>query len=468
MKKILSLVTLSMLCISAMAQKSFQVPPYTTFKLPNGLVVQLMEQKEVPLISIAMSLPASTNYDGAQAGLSQLTASSLVSGTKNFTKDQIQNQLDFAGASLNAYSATEFTRVSARCVSKDQNMILGLLKEIVQYPTFPEAEYQKLQTRTKASLEMARQSPRAVTSNYWNKMMYGNHVYGNPASGLVSTVSAITVGDLQKFHSTYYRPNGSVLAIVGDFNSKEMKARITALFSDWKKSGSALKDPASEAIQAPTGNNVLLVNKNDARETTFFIGKKGITRNNEDRVAIEVINTVFGDRFTSWLNDELRVNSGLTYGAGSRFASNKFGGTFYITTFTATKTTFQTVDKALEVFDRLQNGIDEKTLESARNYVVGQFPPTFETSGQLAALLNDMFIFDYDASFINDFQKNVGLVTREKAKQIIQKYFSKNDLQFLMIGKASEIREGAKKYGKVTEKEIKDDSFDAAPGKKAF
>ena len=467
MKKIFSLLTLIVLAIAADAQKSFQLPPYTTFKLPNGLTVYLVEQKEVPLISVSLSVPAATIYDGQQAGLSQLTAGSLVSGTKNFTKEQIQNQLDFAGASLNAFSSTEYSRVSARFATKDQDMVFGLLKDVVLYPTFNAEEFEKLKTRTKASLELARQSPRGVIGSYWNKMMYGDHVYGNPSSGLVSTVSAITPDDLKKFHAQYYRPNGSVLAIVGDFNSKDMKAKITSLFTEWKKGPGALANPAADAIKTPTGNNVVLVNKADARETTFYIGSKGITRNNEDRVAIEVVNTVFGDRFTSWLNDELRVNSGLTYGAGSRFASNKYGGTFLISTFTATKTTFQTIDKALEVFDRLQKGIDDKSLESARNYVIGQFPPNYETSGQLASLFNDMFIYGYDASFINDFQKNVSLVTPAKAKEIIQKYFAKNNLQLLMVGKATEIKEGLKKYGTIVEKEIKDDSFEASP-KKAF
>jgi predicted Zn-dependent peptidase len=297
--------------------------------------------------------------------------------------------------------------------------------------------------------------------------MYNDHVYSNPSSGLISTVSALTPDDAKQFHAKYYRPNGSVLAIVGDFNAAEMKAKITRLFGEWKKVNGNIEDPASAAVPQPTGSKVLLVNKGDARETTFFIGSKGIAKNNKDRVAIQVINTILGGRFTSWLNDELRVNSGLTYGARSRFESQKNAGTFYIASFTATKTTFQTIDKALEVMDKLQQGVDDKTLESARNYVVGQFPPDYETSGQLAVLLNDMFIYGYDESYINDFEKNVKQVNGEKAKEIIAKYFSKDKMQFLFIGKADEIREGAKKYGTVIEKEIKDDSFNA-DAKKAF
>jgi predicted Zn-dependent peptidase len=138
----------------------------------------------------------------------------------------------------------------------------------------------------------------------------------------------------------------------------------------------------------------------------------GIRRDNPDFVAIDVVNTVFGGRFTSWLNDELRVNSGLTYGARSGFAPLKNSGTFSISTFTATKTTEATLDKALRVLDSLhKKGIDEKTLASAKNYVKGQFPPKYETASQLAGLLTQMFWYGFDESFINNFQANVDGLT---------------------------------------------------------
>ena len=467
MKYIIAFLAFVTASIGAAGQQQFQLPEFTTFKLANGLSVYLMEQKEVPLISVSLSVPAASIYDGAQAGLSQLTAGSLVAGSKNYSKEQIQEKLDFAGASLNAFSSQEFSRVTARFSTQTEALVFDLLKDVVVNPVFDAAEFEKLKTRTKASLEVARQSPRSVIMNYWNELMYGDHVYSNPSMGLISTVSAITAADVKNFHAKYYRPNGSVLAVVGNFKSADMKAKITKLFGEWKKAPGNLENPAAKPVTMPSSSRVLLVNKDDARETTFFIGSKGIARNNEDRVAIEVVNTVFGDRFTSWLNDELRVNSGLTYGARSRFDALKHSGTFYISSFTAGNTTYQAIDKALEVMDKLQQGIDEKTLESARNYVVGQFPPGYETSGQLAQLLNDMFIYGYDASYINEFEKNVRQVTPAKAKDIIAKYFAKDKLQYLFIGKASEIREGAKKYGTVIEKEIKEDSYDVQP-KKAF
>ena len=155
------------------------------------------------------------------------------------------------------------------------------------------------------------------------------------------------------------------------------------------------------------------------------------------------------------LNDELRVNTGLTYGAGSRFNALKNGGSFFISTFTASKTTEPAIDKALEVLNKLHsNGIDEQSLTSAKNYVKGQFPPRYETSGQLASLMTQMFWYNFDESFINNFEKNVDGLNLERTKEIIAKYFPKDKLQFVLVGKSADIKKIAEKYGKVTEVKI--------------
>lgn len=208
---------------------------------------------------------------------------------------------------------------------------------------------------------------------------------------------------VKEFYKNNYSPNGSALNIVGDFSSKEMKTMITKLFSEWEKSSTEKENLASKPLLEPSGSNVLLVNKEDAKETTFYIGSTGISRNNPDFVDISIINTLFGGRFTSMLNDELRVNSGLTYGAYSIFEPLKYGGSFYIGTFTANETTEAALDKALEVLNRLHSkGLDKKSLASAKNYLKGQLPPRYETVTQLSALLGEMFWYDLDKSYIND------------------------------------------------------------------
>lgn len=437
--------------------QNYKLPDYTKFQLDNGLTVYLMEQHEVPLISVSAILSAGAINDGSKSGLAQLTALALKHGTKNYKKSEIDETLDFIGANIDVFASKEYAKLSSKFVSKDKEVVLKLIQELLMEPIFNDEEFQKEKSRMLTELERDKESPRAVIENYFEKLIFGDHVYGNSLSGKTSTVEKLTINDIKEFYSENYKPNHTALCIVGDFNSNEMKEKITSLFSGWQKGNVVTTDLASQPINKPASGQVLLVNKDDAKETTFYIGAPGVPRNNKDFIAIQVVNTLFGGRFTSMLNEELRTNTGLTYGARSRFVNYKNGGTFYISTFTAKETTEQAIDLALQIVDRLHDkGIDEKSLASAKNYVIGQFPPRYETVGQLSDLLTDMFWYDFDESFINDFEKNVDELTLEKSKNIISSYFPKDKLQFVLIGKASDIKTIAEKYGPVKEVDIKD------------
>lgn len=460
--KILNIKSTVIFCLLAITQisliaQSYKLPNYTTFKLSNGLTVYLMEQHDVPVISVSAIVAAGAIYDGENPGLASLTAAALMHSTQNFSKAKIDEEIDFIGANINTYASKEFAGLSAKFASKDSDKVLKIFKEIMLNPTFNSEEFDKEKSRLLVELEQKKESPRAVIGSYFDKLIYGNHVYGNVISGTTTSVEKLAVNDVKDFYENNYLPNESAICIVGDFSSKEMKSTITKLFSGWKKRNIVRANVFDATVKAPSKNNVLLVNKDDANETTFYIGSTGISRNNPDFVAISVVNTLFGGRFTSMLNDELRVNSGLTYGASSRFSTLKNAGTFYISTFTAKETTQEAIDKALEVLKSLhQNGIDEKALTSAKNYVKGQFPPDYETTDQLARLLSEMFWYNFDASFINNFENNVNSLDLSKANNIIATYFPKDNLQFVLVGKASEIKPIAEKYGDVTVVEIKD------------
>ncbi len=458
MKQTILAYLLLMITLTISAQ-GYKLPAYEKFKLPNGLTVYMMEQHEVPVISVSAVLPAGAIYDGEKSGLASLTATALKHGTKNYPKAKLDEELDFTGANINTFASKESAGLSAKFASKDKDKVLAIIKEVLLEPVFDSGEFEKEKKRLVIRLEQQKESPRSVIDSYFDKFLYGDHVYGNVIQGKIASVTHLTTDDLKKFHKENYRPDGSAISIAGDFSTKEIKAKLISLFSGWKKGAMPQANLAAASIGKQSENRVLLVNKDDAKETTFYIGAPGISRNNPDFIAIDVVNTLFGGRFTSMLNDELRVNTGLTYGANSRFSALKNGGSFIISTFTASKTTEPAIDKALEVLNRLHvNGIDEKSLLSAKNYVKGQFPPRYETAGQLSGLLTQMFWYNFDESFINNFEKNVDGLNLEKARDIVKKYFPKDKLQFVLVGKSADIKKIAEKYGKVTEVQIKEES----------
>ena len=439
---------------------NFTLPEYQKVQLNNGLTLLLMEQHEVPLIDMQIIVRGGALKDGDQPGLAAMTANALMFGTQSLDKASFEDQLDFIGARVDSDAGKEFNQLSASFAAKDSELMLSLMKELLLTPNFDAKEFAKYKQRYQLRLKQQKESPKAVIDNYFGKLLFGQHPYATVVEGNSASVAAIKLDDVKAFHQAIYQPQQTTISLAGDFDSAAMKARLTRLFDNWQgdsKQGSslALTTPAS-----PAKAKVLLVNKDDARETTFYIGGLGVPRNHSDYVAIQVVNTVLGGRFTSWLNDELRVNSGLTYGARSRFVRYSQGGLFRISTFTQTDKTEEAIDLALKTYDRLwQQGLDAATLASAKAYVKGQFPPRYETSSQLASLLGQMNVYGFDERFINEFERQVDALTPAKVQQVINDYFPRENLQFVLVGKADDIRQVAAKYGQVIETDIKKTGF---------
>jgi zinc protease len=459
MKKLFSLALAGAAAAHSAQAAEFKLPAFDTARLANGLTVYLMERHDVPLVAVRAVVKAGAVNDGAQAGLANLTGDGVLLGSAKHSKAQIDQAFDFRGAVLSGGSSVEQSTVAANFARKDTDTLLPLFAELVQEPSFDAAELDKLRARKVNGLKQAKESPRQVVGTYYRAMLFGNAAYGNPPAGTVNSLSALKQADVKAFHQRYFRPDNAALVIVGDFDPADMRRKVEALFGQWKADGPAPQRADYGKVQANKAR-VWLVNKADAIETTFLIGGPGIARNDPDYVPLQVLNTVLGGRFTSWLNDELRVNSGLTYGANSSFATLSQTGTFSISSFTALPKTEAALDLALKTYERLWNkGIDKATLDSAKAYVKGQFPPRFETSEQLASLLGDMYANNVERSQIDNFMKDVDSLTPERAKQLVDKHFPRQNLQMVLVGKASEIGKIAAKYGDVTPLEITADGF---------
>jgi zinc protease len=448
------------LFLSSITFAQFKLPQYETVSLDNGLTVYLMEKKDVPLISFSAVFDGGVIKDGTTSGIASFTAEALRFGTSSYSKSQIDSIFNFYGSNISTYANADYSGLYTQFMKGDIEKLFPIIKEIVLAPTFPDDEIEKRKQRWIAELDQAKESPRSVIGSYFNKHIFGDSPYGNPVDGTKSGINIISVEKIKDFYITNYRPESSAIAVVGDFNAAEMKKLVEKYFGEWKNN-SPKKLSDLMMVNTPFNNpSVYLINKENATETTFLIGSFGITMSNEDQTQLDVINTILGGRFTSWLNDELRVNAGLTYGARSRFARYKKTGTFYISTFTATENTEAAIDLALKTYNRLfEKGIDEETLLSAKNYVKGQFPPDYETAGSLAGFLTQKYVYGLDDSIINNFENEVNELTIEKANELIKKYFPKDNLRFVMIGKADEIKDKVSKYGNITEKNIEEDEY---------
>ncbi|NCP66596.1 MAG: insulinase family protein [Paraglaciecola sp.] len=440
--------------INSVFAADFTLPPYQKTVFKNGLVVYLLEQHEVTLIDVSIVVKAGAVSEQT-SGLAKLTAEHLLLGTQDMKRPEFEQQLEFIGADIRASADLESAYVSVSFAKTDLQQVLPLIGASVLHPAFDEQEFAAQKQRALAQLKQKTESPRANIRDYFNKLLFRDHPYAHNVDGDLVAVEKMTLAEVKDFHERWYKPTNAAVVVTGDFESQKMLVLLHEIFDKWQGTTAEMQPLTSPP--SPQESYVLLVNKEDATESTFLIGGLGIARNNQDFVAVSVVNTILGGRFTSWLNDALRVNSGLTYGAGSRFTSMKEAGSFGISTFTKTSTTIEAIDLALLTYERLwQEGLDEATLASAKAYVNGQFPPQYETSADLNNLLSDMFIFGFDEKFINTFVDEVESVTTERSKSIINQYFPRKNLQFVVIGQAQAIRQALQKYGKIIEIDITD------------
>jgi zinc protease len=426
--------------------QSIHLAPHEKAVLKNGLTVLLLEKHGVPIVNIEAIVKTGSAADPVgQEGLASITAGLLRKGTKNRTAQQFAADLDFTGGSFESGAGPDFSSVSVEVLNKDIARGLDMFSDALLHPLFPQAETDKLLAQTLDGVRAAKDDPRSVLRAYYNGYLFNGEGYGRPADGDETSLTKIQRDAIVKFYEAYYEPENTILAVAGDFQSAEMKKKLEEVFGQWpSKHVTAVKIPASPAAK---GKRLLLVDKADATQTYFAIGNVGTATGDPDRVAIRLVNTVFGGRFTSRLNEALRVESGLSYGANSSFDSRKAPGPFGIYSFTKNASTAQAIDLALQVLEKLhKQGISAAELASAKSYIKGQFAPTIETSRQLAHLILINEFYGLNDSEVNDLEARIDAVTPAMAQQVIQKHFPSDNLVFTLIGKSAEIGPAVKKY----------------------
>lgn len=205
---------------------------------------------------------------------------------------------------------------------------------------------------------------------------------------------------------------------------------------------------------------MLLVDKPGATQTYFAMANVGSRRGDPAEAAQDLVQTAFGGRFTSMVNTELRIKSGLTYGASSQVQRPREPGMVAITSFTKTETTKQAMDLAIATLDRLhRDGLDAATLQSARHYIAGQFAPDLETAPQLAAQLVDLALYGEGREAVDGYLGKVAAATPAEVAAATDVFPRSGDLAIVAIGDASKIREALRGYGPLTEMKLTDPRF---------
>jgi len=442
-----------------------KVPTNQRFVLSNGLTVVLVPRKDVPLIAFSGFVRGGSLADpAAKPGVASLVAGLLDRGSGKRNAYQFADAVEGVGGSFNAGAGAEAITISGQFLARDRSLMIELVADALMRPHFDAEEFASYRNREIEFIKSAKDSdPSQLVGIYGRAALFGDHPYGRPQGGSERSLAAITQGDVAAFHAGNFGADRATLVFAGDLDAKWMKQALTTAFGGWAKA----KAPLSSLKPAPrvTGRHVVLIDSPGSVQTYFWVGNVGVDRRYSGRPALDLVNTLYGGRFTSILNTELRIKSGLSYGASSRFTRGTVPGEFAIRSFTQTENTAKALDLTLETLETLKRGdLAPEMLESARAYVLGQFPLQLETAAHWAATLADLELYGLTKDYIEGYGPALTKVDLAETAAVTADAFPRSsDLVIVLVGDAARIREAAAKYGRVTEMKISDPDF--APAK---
>ena len=459
MKRLLALGVLAY-CATVTAQE-ITLPDYERVVLDNGAVLLLAEKHDVPLIGLQAIVRGGTAADPLEhPGMASLLATLLEKGAGDRDAAGFAEAAAAVGGSIGADASMESFEVMADFLSRDAELMIDLVADMLMRPTLTEDEFLKEQRRSVALLQAAKGSnPRALIGSYGNAFLFGDHPYGNPPYGSEESLAGITHEALVQHYEELFGGDRLILSVVGDFDIVAMRSKLTEVFGGWRAAAGQLS--AIETVERTAGRRVLLIDKPGAAQTYFLIGNVGVAIDYPRRAEMQLANTLFGGRFTSMLMTALRTEGGLTYHASSSVARYSAAGPVFITSYTQTSTTIEALDLAIEKLGALhRRGFSEEMIASARNYIMGQFPPTLESAAALADMLAYLELNGLDRNYIDAYGAALEAVTPVTLHNAISEvYPAADDLLIVLIGDAGAIREDVAKYGPVTEMSITEPRF---------
>lgn len=418
-------------------------------RLDNGMEVVVVENHEVPLVTVRLGV-LNGAYEEAKVGAGSFAASMLTKGTKTRTGQQISEELEANALSLGADASLDSAGVSGNAPASRLPKLMELLSDVVKTPKFDAKEFDKLKRQTLTGMSIGEKQPASIAEREFAKALYGAFPYGRPDGGTSDDVEALTVEDCKAWWSKTVAPNRAVLYVAGDVDPDDVFDLADALFSDWNGEAAAIARP-TEVGPEPSSTHIVLVDVPGAIQSQIRVGHRGIDRSNPDWFTSRVLSQIFGGAFNSRLNEVIRVQKGLTYGARGGFQSRKLDGQFFVSTFSKTATTVEAVQAILGEVERMRDEApSDKELTQARSYLVGSFAGDHETPESIVGELWSQRVNGLPEDYAKQFLQSVVKTTAADVQRVAKDRIDPSKLSIVVVGDAAKIKAGLEAIAPVT------------------
>jgi zinc protease len=430
--------------------------------LANGLRVIVVERPGIPLVSAEVLLQSGSEADLPTAsGLAEFTAALLTQGTATRSATQIAREVEALGASLKATATWDASQVELTTLSAQLEPAFALLADVTRHPRFATSEIERLRRLTLDELRLSFEEPGTIAKLAASRLIYGRGPYAHPEKGTVASLQHITHKDIADFHTAHYTAKQAQLIIAGNVTAEVAFALAEKNFGDWKvepektapaaaepkpkakkKSAEAAKNStaASAASDAPPKPRAVLIDMPNAGQAAVVVGGPGIVRKADDYFAGTLANTVLGGGYTSFLNEEIRVKRGLSYGASSVLSTHRTSGKITARCQTKNVSAPEVVTLMRGELKRLGSELVPADFVATRQAMLGgDFARELETNHGYLDQLADLAMHDLPLDQLPQYLDHIDEITPEAIRAFAEKHFVPGAMSVVVAGKAKEI-----------------------------
>lgn len=432
-----------------------EIPKVERVTLSNGMRLFLVEDHELPLISISARIRVGSIYEPAdKIGLAAITGFVMrTGGTTSKTGDQLDEQLERIAASVETSIGLNSGSASMSVLKEDVDTGLAILPDVLMNPAFREDKIMLAKIQHRSAIARRNDNVRAIAGREFDKLIYGPaSVYARHTE--YATIGNISRDDLVAFHKRFYRPNNVMLAVTGDFDTKEMINKIEKAFQEWEKADIQFpKVPEVDYEFRPTVN---LVRKEDINQSNIFLGHIGGLMNDPDYFALIVMNRILGGGFTGRLFKNIRSREGLAYSVYGTYSANyDFPGVFYVGCQTKSEATIYAIRAMINEAKKMtESEVTDEELALAKESYLNSFVFNFDSKGEIVGRLMTYEYFGYPPDFLQKTKENVEKVTKADVLRVARKHLRPDKMQILTVGRPQDFDEPLSVFGPVREIDI--------------
>jgi zinc protease len=423
-------------------------PDFERATLENGLKILFVARPSIPVVQFSLLLDSGYAADQfARPGTARLAMDMLDEGTRKRSAIQISDELESLGAHLGAGCDLDTAFVSLNTLTSKLDKALELYADVILNPSFPEADFKRLQKQRLAGIQREKTEPNSMALRVLPQLLYGaGHAYGNSftGSGTEQVVAQLRPADMRAFHQTWFKPNNATLVIVGDTTLASLKPRLERLFKDWKPGEVPKKNLAS--VQPPAKPAVYILDRPGAPQSVIFAGLVTLPKANPDELAIETMNFILGGTFTSRVNMNLREDKHWSYGVRSSVVDARGPRPFLCT---APVQGDKTKEAVIELEKEFRGIVGDKppTAEELKKAVTDKtlrLGGTWETMGAVAGSLSQMVRFGLPDDYFQTYAGKIMALNQADLTRAAREVVQPGHLTWVVVGDRAKIEAGLK------------------------